>query len=132
MTQIEKARGDRGDPPTLNPADLAAAAKQGLEGVVAAQTEFFKQIQEHIQASNKRWLDRINAESKLGADFVLKLAETRTIPDAVTVCQEFSRRQIAMIAEDATHFVDDAQKVTQSGARLFTNGWPPNNSRISS
>jgi hypothetical protein len=99
-----------------------------MEEVAGAQSEFWEQI----QATNKHWLDRLAEEGRLGADFASTLAGTHTVPEAVAVCQQFSRRQFEMIAEDTARFVGDAQKAMQSGARLFANGWPSKMPGISS
>jgi hypothetical protein len=115
-------------PPLVNSADWAASARWNMEDLVNVQAEFWEQI----QATNKRWLDRLREEGKFGADFASKLAGAHTVPDAVTICQEFSRRQCEMIAEDATHFIGETQKAMQSGARFFANGWASKTSGISS
>ena len=118
MAQMEKILGEQAS--FSKATDWTTATKRSMEGVVNAQTELWEQV----QATNQHWLDWFNAESKLGADFASKLASAHTIPEAVSVYQEFGRRQFEMIAEDATHFIGEAQKAMQNSVRLFTKGWP--------
>jgi hypothetical protein len=94
--------------------------QQGKASSVAdVQTELF----ERFQAANKRWLDRAQAEASLASELVSKLSSARSIPDAMKAYQDWGTRRFEMMAEDAKHIMDDAQKFMQTGAHMLTNGF---------
>ena len=120
MAQIEKVRGEQNDLNLFKTPDWTANAKMGMDGLVNAQAELW----EHVQATSQHWLDCLSAESKLSMDFASKLASAHTVPEAVNVCQEFNRRQLELIVENATQFAGKTQQMMQNGARFFAKGWP--------
>ena len=127
MAQMEKVRGEQSEATLFNATDWTANAKQSMDGLANAEA----QLWEEVQAANQHWLDCFSAESKLGADFVSKLASAHTVPEAINVCQEFNRRQLELIAENATQFIGKSQQIMQDGARSFAKGWPAGISGIS-
>lgn len=110
---------EKASPLNLMPAELAAMGKKRVEDFVNAQTELF----EKFQASNKQWLDRMESEAGLASDLASKLISARSIPDAMTACQQWSNRRFEMMAEDGRHVFADAQKLVETATRLFSNGW---------
>jgi hypothetical protein len=103
----------------LGPAAFAAGAKERLENLTSAQTELL----DLFRTTNQQWLDRMQAEAKLASEFASKLAAARSVPDAMAVCQEWSSRRFAMLAEDAKHVLDDTQKFMQTAAHVLTGGF---------
>ena len=101
------------------PVDFAETAKKRFKELADVQTELFEQFQE----VNKRWLDRAQAEANLASDFVSKLSLARSIPDAMTACQDWGTRRFEMVADDAKHVLDDTQKFMQTGAHMLANGF---------
>jgi len=51
------------------------------------------------------------------------LTTTRSIPDAMTTCQEWTGRQIEMMAKDSKLLAADTQRFMETGARLLSSGW---------
>jgi hypothetical protein len=109
-------------PFSLSSADFAAVAKKRLEEFASAQTELVEQLQE----MNKQWLDRIQARANLASEFASKLRAAKSIPDAMTACQEWGNRRLEMASEDTRHGLDDAQKFIQTVA-TFANGFASKN-----
>lgn len=101
------------------PTELAAMGKQRIEDFINAQTELFEKLQE----SNKHWSERMQSEAKLASDLASKLTSARSIPDAMTACQEWSGRRFEMMTEDGKHLFSDSQKFMETGVRLLSNGW---------
>jgi hypothetical protein len=62
----------------------------------------------------------------LASEFATKLTATRSIPEAMAVCQEWTGRRFAMLAEDGKHLLVDTQDFMAAGARLLSNGSPLN------
>jgi hypothetical protein len=101
------------------PAAFAAGAKERLDNLTSAQTELL----DLLRTTNQQWLDRMQAEARLASEFAAKLAATRSMPDAMAVCQDWSSRRFAMLAEDAGHVLDDTQKFMQTAAHVVTAGF---------
>jgi Phasin protein len=108
-------------PLNLMPTEFAEIGKKGIENFINAQTELFDNVQE----LNREWLRRIQSEANLTSEFASKLTTARTPPDAMTVCQEWSRRRLELMAEDGKHLLTDTQKLMEAGARMLAaGGWP--------
>jgi hypothetical protein len=112
-------RAEKSVLPNLLSPEFAAMGKKRIEEVVNAQTELFEELRE----SNRQWLDRAQSEVTLASEFASKLTAVRSLPDAMTACQEWNSRHFEMMAEDGKHLLADAQKVMETGARLLSNGW---------
>jgi len=109
------------------PAEFAPIVKERIEDFVNAQTELLEKLQE----SNRQWFDRMQSEANLTSEFASKLTAARSIPDAMTACQEWANRRFEMMAEDREHLLSDCQKFTETGAHLLWNGWQSKSSGVS-
>jgi len=105
--------------PNLISLEFATMGKKRIEDFVNMQTELF----ENLQEANRHWLERVQSEATLASEFATKLTATRSISDAMTTCQEWTSRQIEMMAEDSKLLVADTQRFMQTGVRLLPNGW---------
>jgi hypothetical protein len=101
------------------PAEFATMGTKRMEDFVNAQTELFDVLQE----TNREWLDRIQSEATLASEFASKLTAARSIPDAMTTCQDWTSRRFELMAEDSKHLLANTQKFIETGARLWSNGW---------
>jgi hypothetical protein len=121
MAQQESQKARFGNALLLNqiPLDLAEMTKKRIEAFANAQTELWERFQE----TNKHWLDRMQEEAKLASEFVSKVSSARSIPDAMTACQDWGSHRLKIMADDTMHALDDTQKILQAGARLVGNGW---------
>ena len=59
----------------------------------------------------------------MASEFATKLTAARSIPEAMTACQEWGGRRLEMMAEDAQQILSDMQKFTQASVRLIADGW---------
>ncbi len=112
-------RQDKSTSPNLVPAQFAAMGKKRIDALMSMQTEFIDELQE----TNRQWFERAQSEANLVSDFAKKLTAARSIPDAMAACQEWTSRRFEMMAEDGKHLFADAQKFTETGARLLSSGW---------
>lgn len=121
MAQAETSGEQAKNPFNFNlaPEELTALSRKRMEDFVNAQTELLNELQE----ANREWLDRIQTEAKENAECASKLAAARSIPDAVTACQDWANHWLEMMSEDRKHLLSDYQKFAETGARLFSNGW---------
>lgn len=120
MAQNEpRSEGAEKVPFNIMPAEFAEMGKKRIEDLVHAQTELFEKFQE----SSKQWLARLQSEANLASDLASRLTSARSIPDAMTACQEWSSRHVEMMAEDGKHLFADAQKFMETGSRFLSNGW---------
>ena len=90
-----------------------------MEVLVDVQRELFETLQE----TNRHWLERVQSEAALASKLATKLTATRSVSEAMTTCQEWTSRQVEMIAEDSKLLVADTQRFMETGARLLWNDW---------
>jgi hypothetical protein len=122
MTQREgyAERTERSAAPNLLvPPEMAEMGKKRIENFVDAQRELLNQVQE----TNRQWFDRMQSEAKVTSDCANKVMAARSIPEAMTACQEWANRQLEMTAEDAKHFFSDGQKFMEASTRLLSSGF---------
>ena len=103
----------------FSPLEFAVIGKRYVDELGKAQVELVGKLQE----MNRQWLDRMNTEANLTSEFTSKLTSARSVPEAMTACQDWTSRRLEMIAEDGQHILDDAQKIATTGARLLSNAW---------
>jgi len=106
-------------PPSLLFPEFAAMGKQCIDELVDVQRELI----ETLQQTNRHWLECVQSEAALASKLATKLTATRSVSEAMTTCEEWTSRQIEMIAEDSKLLAADTQKLMHTGARLLWNGW---------
>jgi len=106
-------------PPNLLSPEFATMGKKSIEEFLNVQTELFKNLQE----TNRHWLEIVQSEAALASKFATKLTTTRSIPDAMTTCQEWTTRQIEMMTKDSKLLVADTQRFMETGTRFLSSGW---------
>lgn len=114
-------------PVSLVPDVFAAFNKKRMEEFVDMQSEWFGKMQE----ASQQWIDRMQSEAKVDAEFAAKLTAAKSLPDAMTICQEWNGRRLEMMADDGKRFFADLQKLMETNARLLSNGWLSNGAHIS-
>jgi hypothetical protein len=119
MAQPQSERVEKFVPFNLTAADIAAETKKRIEQFASAQTQQLDKLQE----ANRQWLDRIQAEANLASEFASKLSSARSLPEAMTACQDWGKRRVEMMAEDTKHILDDTQNLMQMSAQLFAKTW---------
>ena len=82
-------------------------------------TELF----DNFNKASRRWLGCVEAEAKLTSELAAKLTAARSLPDIMAACQEWGTRQLQVIGGETKHFLDDAQKLMQSGAHVALTNW---------
>ena len=93
--------------------------QKSIDELFNVQSELF----EILQVTNQHWLECVQTEAALASKFATKLTTTRSIPDAMTTCQEWTGRQIEMMAKDSKLLAADTQRFMETGARLLSSGW---------
>ena len=99
------------------PVEFAALGKKRMEDFVDAQKDFF----DDLVQTNWKWIDRFQSETQLASEFFSKVAAARSIPDALSVCQEWTSRRIGMMVDDSEQFAADTRKFLDRGAHLMPN-----------
>ncbi len=91
------------------------------DGVVQAERlgRFQAELFEKIQEVNRHWLERIQSEATLAAEFATKMASARSFPDAAIVYREWATRQLKLTAEDASYAISTGQALMAMGSRLL-------------
>ena len=96
--------------------EMAEMGKKRIENFVDAQRELLSQIQE----TNRQWFDRMQSEAKIASDFANKVMGARSVPDAMTACQEWANWQLKTTAEDNKRLCADGQKFIEASTRLLS------------
>lgn len=109
----------KSSPLNVAPINLVEMGKKRVETTLAIQTECLDRLQE----MNREWLARAQSEVDIASEFASKLTAARSFPDATTACQEWAGKRMNMFAEDSRRFAADSQKLIETTARLFSNGW---------
>lgn len=120
--EVHSERTEKSSLPNLVPEEFAATAKKRVEDFVHAQTELLEKLRE----TNQQWFDRMQSEANMASEFASKLTKVRSIPEAMTACQEWTNRRFEMMAEDGRHLLADTQKFMETGARILSSGWLSN------
>jgi Phasin protein len=102
--------------------EFSATGTKRVEEYLGVQTELVDMIAD----ASRHWLDRMQTEANLASDFASKLTAARTIPDAVTACQEWTSQQLELMEEDGKHLLADTQKLIEAEGRLLSSAWLSN------
>ncbi len=101
-------------PFSFDPSEFAAIGQRRMEEFGSVQTELIQKFQE----ASQKWLERLQDEAKLSADFGSRLMRASSMPEAMNVLQEWNRHRFEMIAQDGKRLLDDTQKLIETSARL--------------
>ena len=100
--------------------EMAEMGKKRVENFVDAQRELLNQLQE----TNRQWFERMQSEAKVASDFANKMIGARSVPDAMTTCQEWASWQLETAAEDTKRLFADGQKFIEASTRMLSNQVP--------
>jgi hypothetical protein len=101
------------------PSAFVTMGRQHIYECVKAHSELVDKFQD----VNRSWLQYLQSEADLSAEFTPKMITARSIPGAATVLLEWTNRHMEMTAVDAKHVLADTQKIMEVGARLLPGGW---------
>jgi hypothetical protein len=87
--------------------DFMDAGRKQIEAMLDMQSRIFETFNE----MNKTWLVQAKSEADLASEFMAKLTEARSIPDAAKVCQDCAGRQMEMMADQTSRFFAANEKV---------------------
>jgi hypothetical protein len=80
---------------------------------------FQAELLEKIHEVNRHWLERVQSEATLAAEFAAKMGAARSLPAAATIYQEWARRQLKLTVEDARYAISTGQALMDMGSRLL-------------
>src|SRR5215470_16883771 len=106
-------------PFSLIPSNFIAMGKKHIHECVKAHSELLDRFQE----ANRSWLDHLQSEADLSAEFTSKMIAARSIPSAAAVVLEWTNRHMEIATVDAKHVLADTQKLMEIGVRLLPGGW---------
>ncbi|WP_424361977.1 hypothetical protein [Methylocystis parvus] len=115
MTQQEERQGAG-----QRTSEFMAEGRQRLEDFAGAQAQFWDRVQD----SNRKWLDRIQTEANMAADFANKLTSAKSLTDTAHIFQNWTVKHMEMATEDARRMLSDTQEIIAAGARFWTNIGP--------
>src|SRR5260370_35109401 len=107
---------------SLIPSAFITMGRQHIQECVRAHAQLVNKFQE----VNRSWLQCLQSEADLSAEFTPKMITARSIPGAATVLLEWTNRHVEMAAVDAKHVLADTQGVIEIDPRLVPGAWPFN------
>ncbi len=119
MTQQEERQADRGGA-TPRASEFMAEGRQRLEEFADAQSQFW----DRVQSSNRKWMDRLQSEASMAADFANKLTSAKSFTETASLFQNWTVKHMEMATEDARRVISDTQDILTAGARFWTNFTP--------
>ncbi len=119
MTQQEERQGERGGA-AARASEFVAEGRHRLEEFSDAQSQFWDKVQD----SNRRWMDRIQNEASMAADFANKLTSAKTLTETANLFQTWTVKHMELAADDARRMLTETQEIMAAGARLWTNVGP--------
>src|SRR5215831_9130833 len=106
-------------PFSLAPSNFITVGKKQLHECVKAHSELLDRFQE----ANRSWLDHLQSEAVLSAEFTSKMIAARSIPSAAAVVLEWTNRHMEIATVDAKQVLADTQKIMEIGVRLVPGVW---------
>ena len=103
-------------------ATQSSAFKFGNERT-EAMLRLQKELLDMCDQASRDWLTRLKSEAELWTGLATKLAETRSVPDAVKLYQECILQRVEMAKADAQRLSDEYGTIMQKVNRSLTNGW---------
>ena len=103
----------------LIPSAFMTMGRQHIYECVKTHSELVDRFQE----ANRSWLDHLQSEAALSAEFASKMTAARSIPDIAALLLEWNKRHMEMAKVDAKHVLADTQRIMEVGARLLPGGW---------
>ena len=70
-----------------------------------------KEILDAVYDINQQWILGINAEATLASELFTKLVAARSIPDAVSACQDCGSRQLEILAEQSRGLMAASERI---------------------
>ena len=106
-------------PFSLIPSEFITMGKKHIHECVKAHSELLDRFQE----ANRSWLDHLQSEADLSAEFASKMTAARSLPDVATLVLEWNKRHMEMAKVDTKHVLAATQKIMEVGARLLPGAW---------
>ena len=72
-----------------------------------------KELLELYDQASRDWLAQLKSEAELWSGLATKLAETRSVPDAIKSYQEWISQRVEMAAADAQRLSDECGTILQ-------------------
>src|SRR5258708_22508511 len=105
-------------PFSLIPSAFMTMGRQHIQECVRAHAQLVDKFQE----VNRSWLQCLQSEADLSAEFTPRMITARSIPGAATVLLEWTNRHVEIAAGDEKHVLADTQEIMEIGLRLLPGG----------
>ena len=84
-------------------------ANEGPEAMLRLQ----KELLDMYDQASRDWLAQLKSEAELWSGLATKLAETRSVPDAIKSYQEWISQRVEMAAADAQRLSDECGTIME-------------------
>jgi vacuolar-type H+-ATPase subunit E/Vma4 len=99
-----------------------SAFKSGNERA-EAMLRLQKELLDTCEQASRDWLTRLKSETELWSGLATKLAETRSVPDAIRLYQDCLLQRVEMAKADAQRLSNEWGTIMQKVNRSLTPGW---------
>ena len=89
---------------------------------LASLMEMQRELLDTLEKIQRDRLARTMEETKVASELVAKMTSARSIPEIMTIYQEWIAKHAEMFAEDSCKFMDDSQKIANTTVRLLSGG----------
>lgn len=93
--------------------------KERAEALLSMQ----KELLDAYDQAGRDWWARVKSEAELWSALAAKLADTRSLPDAMQSYQECVSQRMKMAAQDAQWLSEECGNIVQKFNRSLTNSW---------
>jgi len=93
-------------------------AQKQAELIFASQ----KELLDTLTQMNEHWFARARSEAELTTELTSKLASARSMPDVISVYQDWLSQRMQRHVQDSNHVLVKVQNFIWMGARCLQNG----------
>ena len=91
----------------------AAAPFLKLGSQQGAMLKMQKELLHAYEEASRTWFTRVKSEADLWSDLANKLAATRSVPEALSVYQQYVAERMQLAAGDTRRMLEECQKITE-------------------
>jgi len=102
------------------PQELAEMGKRYVDAMMEAQTGFLNELRQ----ANEEWIASAQSRLTLASDLCAKLMTARSLPEAATACQEWTKHRADLLAEEGRYALTHSQKLLEASTHFLSNGSP--------
>ena len=114
--RFEQMRGENTAAAEMFTTQIGDMGKRSINAGLCMQTEML----DALQLIGRDWVACTTSEAELALNLPNRLAAARSMPEAITVYQQWLNEWLTMCSQDGRRLAADGQKFMTSGVRCLT------------